>query len=43
MSNFIPITEELYPTNKQIDQLDLKSAFNLMLNDQMKVYKAIKK
>ena len=43
MSDFIPITEELYPTDKQIDQLDLKSAFNLMLNDQMKVYKAIKK
>ena len=43
MSNFISATEELYPTDKQIDQLNIKSAFNLMLNDQMKVYQAIKK
>ena len=43
MSNFISVTEELYPVDKQIDQLDIKSAFNLMLNDQMKVYQAIKK
>lgn len=42
MSNLISVTEEVYPSDKQIDQLDTKCAFNLMLNDQKRVYHAIK-
>ena len=43
MGSNLPATEEVYPSIKQIDHLDTKSAFNLMLEDQMKVYKAIRK
>ena len=43
MKSNLPATEEIYPSIKQIDHLDTKSAFNLMLEDQMKVYQAIRK
>ena len=43
MASKLPATEEIYPSIKQIDQLDIKSAFNLMLKDQMKVFQALKK
>ena len=43
MESNLPATEEIYPSIKQIDHLDTKSAFNLMLEDQMKVYQAIRK
>ena len=43
MNNNISITEELYPSDKHIDHLDIKSAFNYMLDDHLKVFQAIKK
>ena len=42
MSN-IPITEQIYPSKKQIDHLGNVEAFNIILKDQLSFYQAIKK
>ncbi len=42
MNKNIPITEQVYPSIKQIDQLGNSDAFNLILKDQLGFYQAIK-
>ena len=43
MNESIPITEQIYPSSKQIDHLGNRDAFNLILKDQLSFYQAIKK
>jgi len=43
MKSKIPKIEELYPIDNQIDTLDLANAFDMMLNDQAKVFDIINK
>ncbi len=42
MKNELPLTEQIYPSDKQIDQLDINSAFNFMINDHSSIYQVIK-
>ncbi len=43
MNSKIPKIEQIYPIKDQIDTLDLRNSFKLMLNDQAKVIEVIKR
>ena len=42
MDTKLPITEQLYPIENQIDSLDISEAFDLILNDQFTIFKLLK-
>ena len=42
MDTKLPITEQLYPIENQIDSLDISEAFDFVLNDQFTIFKLLK-